>query len=213
MENEAVRIIVLAMAWITYGAIHSLLASNAVRQRLTERWPGLSPAYRLLYNGLSILLLAPPLVLLYGYPGTPVIAWPEAIRWLLDSLALLALAGFFWSLRFYDTEEFLGIKQWRQQISHPVTPKFVISPLHRYVRHPWYSFALVLIWTREMDSMMFTTAVILTIYFIIGSRLEERKLEQLHGEVYGRYRQRVPGLIPRPWRYLDKEEARQLLSS
>ena len=213
MENEAVRIIVLAMAWITYGAIHSLLAANAMRQRLTKRWPNLAPAYRLLYNGLSILLLAPPLALLYGYPGTAVIAWPESIRWLLDGLALLALAGFFWSLKFYDSEEFLGIQQWRSKTTKPVTPEFVISPLHRYVRHPWYSFGLVLIWTRDMDSMMFTTALILTAYFAIGSRLEERKLEQLHGDPYRRYRQKVPGLIPRPWRYLGKEEARQLLSS
>jgi hypothetical protein len=44
----------------------------------------------------------------------------------------------------------------------------------------------------------------------MGSRLEERKLIAHFGEVYRQYCQQVPGLIPLPWRWLNKEEADRL---
>ena len=57
---------------------------------------------------------------------------------------------------------------------------------------------------------MLITAVLLTLYFVIGSRLEEQKLLRYHGEIYRRYRERVPGLIPLPWKYLRESDARAL---
>ena len=54
------------------------------------------------------------------------------------------------------------------------------------------------------------SAIAITLYFIIGSRWEERKLIAYHGEIYRRYRQQVPGLIPLPWRYLNRIEAEAL---
>jgi hypothetical protein len=45
---------------------------------------------------------------------------------------------------------------------------------------------------------------------VVGSRLEERKLVERFGERYRTYRQRVPGLLPLPWRMLGREEARRL---
>jgi len=79
------------------------------------------------------------------------------------------------------------------------------------VRHPWYSLGLVLLWTRDMDPALLTSAVLTTLYIGVGSRLEERKLIVFHGEIYRRYRGRVPALIPSPWRYLTGEEAEALL--
>ena len=85
-----------------------------------------------------------------------------------------------------------------------------ISPLHRHVRHPWYSLALVLIWTRDMDAPLLLTSLLVSGYFALGSRLEERKLEAMYGVVYRDYCRAVPGLLPRPWRCLDAERAAQL---
>jgi hypothetical protein len=89
--------------------------------------------------------------------------------------------------------------------------RFYISPLHRFVRHPWYSLGLVLVWTRDMNGPLLLSASAITLYFIVGSRLEERKLLVYHGEAYRRYRARVPGLIPLPWRYLNRQAARALV--
>jgi len=80
------------------------------------------------------------------------------------------------------------------------------------VRHPWYFLGLVLIWTRDMDPAFLLSASAMTLYFVVGSLLEERKLIRYHGEVYRRYRKRVPGLIPLPWKYLPAEEADRLVA-
>jgi protein-S-isoprenylcysteine O-methyltransferase Ste14 len=88
-----------------------------------------------------------------------------------------------------------------------------ISPLHRFVRHPWYSLGLIIIWSRDMTEAWLITCVLATLYFIFGSRLEEAKLMRYHGEAYRRYRAAVPALLPLPWRYLSGEESARLLAS
>ncbi|HEC15033.1 MAG TPA: hypothetical protein ENI99_00440 [Sedimenticola sp.] len=203
--------LLLAGCWLIYFIIHSMLASLGLKRWVAARWPGFMPAYRLAFNALAVILIIPPLILMYALHGPWLWQWTGAAAWLANGLAVLALLGFFWSLRYYDGMEFLGVRQWRAGIKTVEDQEqFRISPLHRFVRHPWYSLALVLIWTRDMDAAFLVTAVVATFYFTIGSRMEERKLLQYHGEIYRRYREQVPGLIPLPWRYLDREAARRL---
>ena len=40
-------LIPLALAWLGYFGLHSLLASLKVKSIVSSRWPGLMPAYRL----------------------------------------------------------------------------------------------------------------------------------------------------------------------
>lgn len=201
----------LALAWLGYFLLHSLLASLAVKRWVACRWPGLVPAYRLFFNLVAVLTLAPILWYSFTLPGDPVLRWPGAWRWLADGLALLALAGFFWSLRWYDGQEFLGLRQLRRREPRVEDQeRFRISPLHRHVRHPWYFLGLILLWTRDLTPAMLVSAVMATLYLFIGSRLEERKLKVYHGRVYEEYCKRVPGLVPLPWRRLSAAEAKRL---
>jgi len=85
-----------------------------------------------------------------------------------------------------------------------------LSPLHRYVRHPWYSRGLVSLWTRNMDEARLGSRLCITLYLWLGSLREERKLLAFHGEAYAAYRRRVAGLLPWPGRILGREEARDL---
>lgn len=62
-----------------------------------------------------------------------------------------------------------------------------------------------------MDAGFLVTAVAVSLYFIIGSKLEERKSIVYYGEVYRRYMKRVPGLFPLPWRFLSKREALEIM--
>ncbi len=201
----------LAAAWLIYFSLHSLLASLWLKRRVAVRWPTLMPAYRLLFNATALVLLLPPLALMHTLEGPTLWQWSGPASWVANGLALVALTGIAWSLRYYDGQEFLGVRQWRERISTVEDQElFHLSPLHRFVRHPWYSLALVLVWTRDMDAAFMVTALAVTLYFIVGSRLEERKLIAYHGEVYRRYRQNVPALLPLPWRHLSKEAARRL---
>jgi len=207
------HLLLLAAAWLLYFLAHSLFASLTLKRFVANRWPVLMPAYRLVFNTVALVLLAPPLYLLYSWPGQALWSWQGGWFYVANGLALAALGAVAWSMRFYDGGEFLGLRQLREHRRAVADQEtFQLSPLHRLVRHPWYALALVLIWTRDMNAAMLVTAVMLTLYFIIGSRLEERKLIEYHGEIYRRYRQRVPALIPRPWRRLSRSEAEALLA-
>jgi protein-S-isoprenylcysteine O-methyltransferase Ste14 len=205
------RIGLLVLGWMLYFALHSLLASLWLKRRVARAHPDWMRGYRLFFNLSSLVLLLPLLALTYLDRGPWLWEWTGIGWWFANGLAAAALFGFLWTLRWYDGSEFLGVKQWRDDLRVPEDQEgFHLSPLHRYVRHPWYSLGLVLVWTRDMDPAFLTTAVMITFYFVVGSRLEERKLLAYHGELYRSYRRQVPSLIPLPWKYLTREEARAL---
>lgn len=191
--------------WVAYFALHSILASLWMKGKVASKWPGIMPGYRLTYNMIAVVLLLPAAWLLWGHE------WPvlwtfegfwRIVAWSLKALAVLCFA---FSLKYYDMSQFLGTKP------EEAGTGFAISPFHRFVRHPWYFLALVIIWTSSMNSGQFATDVMVTLYFIIGSRHEERMLIESLGDQYLEYRKRVPGLIPIPWKYLKAGEARTLV--
>lgn len=206
--SSAAHLMLLAAAWILYGLIHSVLAGHACKAWVRKRFPTGFKAYRLTFNLAALLLLSVPLALLFSYPGDPLWRWPGIWGWLADAAALAAIAGFVATYRIYDSGEFLGTSQLRKaSVTLDDQAPMRVSWAHRFVRHPWYFLGLVIIWTREMNAALLVSAVILTLYVLIGSRLEERKLVGLYGEQYRDYRQRVPGLIPLPWQYLSRHES------
>ncbi len=211
VSPPTVDLILLAVVWGTYFGLHSLLASLPVKHALARWWPAAMSAYRLAFNTLAVALLLPPAWLTYRLHGPMLWEWTGIGFWFANGLALLAIGGFLWSLRYYDGSEFLGLRQWRaRERSVMDQERFHLSPLHRFVRHPWYFLGLVLVWTRDMDAARLTAAVLISAYFVIGSRLEERKLLIYHGEIYRRYRRLVPALLPLPWRFLSAAAAGDL---
>jgi protein-S-isoprenylcysteine O-methyltransferase Ste14 len=207
------HLILLAASWAVYGLIHSALACPAGKAWFQAHFARQFRAYRLLFNGLAVLLLAPPLWLLFSYPGETLWHWPTAIGWVADAAALAAAGGFLWSMKIYDSSAFLGLKQLRQTSPELELPAPLrLSWAHRFVRHPWYFFGLVIIWTREMNAALLVSAVVLTLYTVIGSRREEQDLVSSYGAAYREYRKRVPALIPLPWRYLSARQAEDILN-
>jgi protein-S-isoprenylcysteine O-methyltransferase Ste14 len=205
------ELILLALAWLFYFLIHSLLASMWVKSAIAQYLPTLIPWYRLLFNLLALVLIAPPLYMLWLYRSDPLWQWQGAMSWLAYAMMILSASGFVWSLRYYDSREFLGIRQLqRHQQAIQDQEQLKISPLHRFVRHPWYSLGLLLIWVQDMDPARLISVLSITCYLVLGSRIEESKLLLYHGEAYRIYRQRVPGLIPRPWRFLTRQESQIL---
>lgn len=211
-ESAWQDIVLLLSCWVGYFALHSILASLAVKRRVAATWPNLMPYYRLMFNIVASLLILPILWLIYRDPGPMLWRWQGIAAWLANGLALTAIFCFWLTFRSYDMQEFLGFRQLRFHARQVEDQEhFHLSPFHRFVRHPWYFFGLVVIWTRDMNVTMLLSAVIITIYFIIGSRLEEKKLLVYHGDTYRRYMAHVPGLIPLPWKTLSAEEAEALL--
>lgn len=210
-NHNSLHILILLGNWLLYFLVHSLLASLWVKQKVAARWPRFMPSYRLMFNAIAVLLLLPIFWVMEIYTWPQVWQWHGAARMLVNALALMAMFGFVWSLRYYDMQEFIGMRQWRGKIIAVAEQEHLkISPLHRFVRHPWYFFAMVILWTRDMNLAQLILNVMVSLYFFVGSRFEERKLLAYSGERYRQYMQRVPGLFPWPGRVLSAKEAREL---
>jgi len=192
----------LILAWGLYGAVHSMLAADRVKDAILGRWPRLLRYYRLAYNFFAVLLLLPPVWLTARIPGEALWHWPGWIAW---PVLILALLGFALTLRGYDGLEFIGLAAWRGEFA--AGERLALSPLHRHVRHPWYALGLAVLWTRDLNAAWLLTALVITLYVRIGIHFEERRLTRLHGERYRAYQRRVPALIPWPGRSLGVEEA------
>lgn len=213
MDNDSLLTMVpLAVAFVAYFVMHSLLASLRVKRWVHHKWPRLMHTYRLTYNFLAIILLLPLLWFMQQNPGPLIWQWPESLSWLTSGLMVAAALGFLWSLRAYDNGVFLGWTQWRNR--HVETndhEQLHISSLHRFVRHPWYCFFLVIMWAQDLHLVQLIAYGLISAYFVIGSRMEERKLIAHYGEAYRQYCWQVPGLVPLPWRWLSKTEAIRLM--
>ncbi|MDP2792787.1 MAG: hypothetical protein Q8O25_01680 [Sulfurisoma sp.] len=201
----------LASAWLAFVLLHSLFASFAVKEWVARRWPAAASWYRLAFNGLSLAAVLPIVWLSYALEGPLLWEWAGGWRWLSHGLALAAIAGFAAVARWYDMDTFLGLRQIREHDRQPDGNEgFRLSPFHRHVRHPWYFFGLVLVWTGDKNLPLLVSTLAITAYFVVGSRLEEKKLLARHGDAYRRYMERVPGLLPLPWKTLTREEAKTL---
>lgn len=214
MNNPAITSLVpLALGFVIYFTLHSLLASRKLKSYIAIRWPSFMPVYRLAYNVLSVVLLLPLVWLMQKNPGPVIWQWQGGWSLFMYILMFAAIGGFFWSLKSYDNMVFLGVTQWKNRHQGcEDTEQLHISTLHRFVRHPWYFFILVILWTQDIHLTQLVTYSLITLYLVIGSYLEERKLMEQYGDTYRLYCKKVPGLFPLPWKWLSKSEALELIN-
>lgn len=188
----------LGLLWCGWCGLHSLLITATVRRWLEQRgglWLGL---YRLVYVGVSLITLLPLLWYTTSLPQQPL---PTPPLWLRGPLLLYALIMFVGGLRVYDLQAFLGLRQWRRyrQGESSELPPLNTSGILGYVRHPWYSGGIALLWGLPvLTNVTLITRLILTAYLVIGALLEERKMRVLLGEPYLEYCRSIPMFLP--WR-------------
>ncbi len=183
----------LAIAWAAFYTLHSLLAANGVKRWVSEHTlirPGRS--YRLFYNTMSLLLF---LVLLMLHSATPSKQWFSAgTGWMIAGVLLIGcglLLGLL-ALRTYNGAAFLGLQEEDNR-------RLNTNGLNAYMRHPLYTATLLLILGFCLVQPVAKNWMVLMLtflYLLIGMRLEEKKLIELFGEDYIRYRQKVKKLIP-----------------
>lgn len=189
--------LVYAVAWSTFGASHSVLACGPVK---TWFRPLLGACYRLAYNAFAIAHLA--LVWLVG-------AWmfgdggAFALPPYLDSTRIgVSVAGWLVlviALRGYDLGRLAGTRQIRNHLNNIVEPDdepLRLDGLHRYVRHPLYTAGFLILWGRVDGDFELATALWGSIYLLIGTWFEERRLVRLYADSYLDYRRRVPAFLP-----------------
>ena len=183
-----------AALWGSFGFGHSLLAGATKGRGLGAVF---GRGHRLFYNMLAVLHLAlvygvGRFVLAAGDEAWP-IAWPVRVAML--ALAIGGLVVLFGAIASYPRSTFLGTAQWSGKGEDKDVPLHR-DGLNRYVRHPLYFGALMLLWSGATSQFGFATALWGSLYLVIGSRKEEARLVQIYGSAYVTYIRRVPGLVP-----------------
>lgn len=191
------------LGWILWCSLHSALISISVTEWVKNRIGDGFRYYRLFYNALSILTLIPLVYYSNTIRQAPVLRWegPLAILQLLLLAASIYL--FIAGGRHYSWAQFWGISQISARRSNGALAtdgKIVVSGIHKIIRHPWYLGGILIVWTQDLSVSTILINLVTSIYFIIGSILEERKLLIEFGDRYREYQQKVPMLIP--WRWL-----------
>ena len=192
-------IYILALLWILWCSMHSLLISNFFIARMKDIWGKKFAYYRMAFNAFSLLTLIP--VLIYGQliPEEIFFSWTGPWKILKFAMYLASFALFYGGYRVFDMRYVLGTKQVHEmrEGKEMEAMDFNSAGILEYVRHPWYSGAILLVWAfGPISDVSLVTKIILTAYIIIGTFLEERKLVHEIGEPYIKYRKRVPMFIP-----------------
>lgn len=191
---------------LTYGGLHSFLAAtqtkrvakNLMGERLYEGW------YRFIFNVQAVLLFIPIALLIFFRPGDTVWQVSGPLVVLFVAIQGAGLGGLLLSVAQIDSQRFLGLRQlqtWLEGRSLPLpNESLVMNGVYGLVRHPLYLFSLMLIWpVMTMSASLLGFNIGATMYFLVGSLLEENKLRQGFGATYDQYKQRVPWLLPMRW--------------
>jgi protein-S-isoprenylcysteine O-methyltransferase Ste14 len=111
-----------------------------------------------------------------------------------------SLLMFLWAFFFdYDPLSFFGIRQifsYGKTKNSNLPVELKKSGLLGIVRHPMYLALLMILWCNVFKMADIVVNTVLTIYIIIGTLLEEKKLVLEFGDTYVKYQSEVPMLIP-----------------
>ncbi len=191
-------ILVYALAWLVFAALHSWLARLSV-QKVLEAYLG--KAYRFTYNLIAVIQI----LLVYKIGGAVLttsnfavfdLSIPSFAGYMMQLCGIVVLA---FALRAYDLGRFSGITQLLtgERLSDAQPEPLQVEGFNRHMRHPLYTGAFFILWGGATSQLGFWTAVFGTLYLIIGTLFEERKLIRLYGDEYIHYQQKVPRYFPR----------------
>lgn len=188
-------LVFLAMA--VWGVLHSWLASFSTKRRARKLFGAeMDRYYRLLFVLLAVLTLLPVLAMVALFPSTTLWVIPTPWIFLTMTIQFLALVALVATTLQTDVMAFAGVRQVLQPgIEHE--NELVTTGLYRLVRHPLYLFSIILFWLFPyMTDLTLAFFLAGTLYFLIGTIPEERKLVKTFGEQYRQYQREVPWLIP-----------------
>lgn len=196
--------LLLAILWITWCIIHSGMISLTVTGYFKNRLGDSFRFYRLIYN----LIATATFILLYVYSGLQdgklLFHWQGNMIALQLFFVAIGVLLFIAGAKTYDFLQLVGIRQISSGSSCSAASKICdikTSGIHGLTRHPWYLGGIILVWSgfREIYSSTLIVIIILTVYLVVGTVLEERKLVVEYGDAYRDYQKKVSMLIPFKW--------------
>jgi protein-S-isoprenylcysteine O-methyltransferase Ste14 len=182
---------------LQFPVFHSLLLSNTGRGLLkflapTQIARHLQPTTYVMISSLQILL-----VFLLWSPHYQILWQPTGIFYLLHLTAFIAswllLAKSMWDAHLGIQTGYIGWLSVWQNRAQILWPGLATHGLFRLCRQPIYFSFMLTLWTSPVWTFdKIYLASLWTIYCFVGPLLKERRFERLFGELFARYKERVP---------------------
>lgn len=189
---------IYALAWLSFGVVHSVLAGGAAKRRLDSLF---GVYYRLAYNLWAGLHIAAVWALGGALMGDQPYDLEPGVAGAMTGIRVLGVVVLLLALREYDLGRFSGLAQIRAHkagITLSEDEPLITGGLHRFVRHPLYLGVYLILWGGATGDFGLATAVWGSVYLVIGAGFEDRKLLVLYGDEFRDYKGRIPAVIP--WR-------------
>lgn len=186
----------LGLLWSLYCVLHSVFAGLSTKRFFKRMLGSGFKHYRLAYT-------------LFAFVGFALIVWFQfTVRsvsffhpWWFTRIVGAVVASCGLLLMFVCIKKyFVNLSGLRSLVQEEVHAVLEVKGVHRFVRHPLYLGTFLFIWGLFIifpTASLFLSNSIITLYTLIGLKLEERKLLLQFGEQYRTYQQRVPKLIPK----------------
>lgn len=189
--------VVVFLSMVAWSVLHSWLAAFSTKD-MARRVFGtrIQRYYRLFFIAIAGLTLLPILGLVVVLPSSLLWTIPVPWRYLTLTLQGLALLGLVITVLQVDTLAFIGLRQ----VHNPDAEKnseLVTRGFYRWVRHPLYFFSLVILWLLPvMTNLTLAFVIASSLYLLIGTIPEEKKLIEIYGDSYRQYQKEVPRIFP-----------------
>lgn len=190
------------LIWDGFLSILFFFQHSVMVRTFFRNWIALTIPHRYqptLYSIVSSVVLS--FAMLFWQPSqTLLFQIPVQLKFLPYAMLLISISGFMWgifSLRSFDPLGITAILKHSGRKNHLPPPEFVVRGPYLWVRHPLYTFVIILIWSSPdicSDRLLFN--VLWTCWIIIGSFFEEKNLVAEFGDKYRLYQKTVPMLFP-----------------
>ncbi|MFB3921803.1 MAG: isoprenylcysteine carboxylmethyltransferase family protein [Terriglobia bacterium] len=189
-----------ALLSVCFFLQHSGMIRRSFRAKLGAVIPDhYCPVIYAIASGLALLVVPA----LWQPSGAGLLELQNPVRSFIRGVFLAAMAGMVWgfgSLKFFDPIGSGPLLAHLRGTLAPAAPLTIRGP-YRWVRHPIYSFMLVMIWASPdvtADRLLFN--ILWTIWVVAATRFEEKDLTDEFGEPYKKYQRSVPMLVPSGFR-------------
>jgi methanethiol S-methyltransferase len=177
--------VILVGGWIVYFALHSILATNAVKSKFPPR------IFRIFYVLFSTAGLVGLMFYSTGIHSLKFFSNEGPVRYLSLILTIFGVMTIQMSFKRYNFKSFVGLDNEKAELQ--------TNGILNYIRHPIQAGIILIVlgfffFLPNLPSLVSSACIL--IYIPIGLYLEEKKLVATYGDQYIEYRKRVPAIIP-----------------
>jgi len=176
---------------LLFGVLHSVTAAAGFKLWVYRQGMAVHH-YRLLYSTFGLLTTVAWLGLIHALPDMPFYQIGEPWSYVMYGLQLVGIGIAISAFIPIDGAVFLGLKKAEKQVD-----PFVVRGIYRYIRHPMYAGAMLYLLAKPEQSVVsFHFALAVSLYFILGSKFEEKRMLAENPE-YADYQQHVGAFMPK----------------